>query len=107
MVFDTTYYNLLGVREDATALDIKKGYRKQAVIHHPDKNLDDPSAPLRFQKVSTHSITSKRAHVSEILNRPTAKFLRLAKHIKVCKGRDECVARMNSHPPPWSGSDNP
>lgn len=57
MVFDTTYYNLLGVCEDATALDIKKGYRKQAVIHHPDKNLDDPDAPLRFQKVSTHTHT--------------------------------------------------
>lgn len=79
MVFDTTYYNLLGVCEDATALEIKKGYRKQAVIHHPDKNLDDPSAPLRFQKVSAYFVK----HVLDILNRPTAKFVRLARHIKV------------------------
>lgn len=51
MVFDTTYYDLLGVPEDATALEIKKGYRKQAVIHHPDKNIGDPDARVRFQEV--------------------------------------------------------
>lgn len=87
MVFDTTYYKLLGVCEDATALDIKKGYRKQAVIHHPDKNLNDPSAPLRFQKVRAHFIINKRPHGDFFFNRPTAKFLRLARHIKVCESK--------------------
>ncbi|KAI7872249.1 uncharacterized protein EV154DRAFT_431351 [Mucor mucedo] len=34
------YYDLLGVERQATALDIKKAYRKQALIWHPDKNGD-------------------------------------------------------------------
>ncbi|CAO3645885.1 unnamed protein product [Mucor hiemalis] len=34
------YYDLLGVERQATAIDIKKAYRKQALIWHPDKNGD-------------------------------------------------------------------
>ena len=32
------YYAVLGVGRDATADDIKKGYRKQAIRFHPDKH---------------------------------------------------------------------
>jgi curved DNA-binding protein CbpA len=34
-VVDTTYYDALGVKPNATELDIKKAYRKLAIIHHP------------------------------------------------------------------------
>ncbi|KAI8367800.1 hypothetical protein EDC96DRAFT_146511 [Choanephora cucurbitarum] len=34
------YYDLLGVERQATSTDIKKAYRKQALIWHPDKNGD-------------------------------------------------------------------
>ncbi len=34
-VADTAYYDLLGVPTTATELDIKKAYRKLAIVHHP------------------------------------------------------------------------
>lgn len=51
MVVDTTYYDLLNIKSDATALEIKKAYRKAAIKLHPDKNPDDPQAASKFQEV--------------------------------------------------------
>ncbi|KAH7341313.1 hypothetical protein B0J17DRAFT_610293 [Rhizoctonia solani] len=38
---ETSYYELLEVEEDATQDEIKKAFRKLALIHHPDKNHDN------------------------------------------------------------------
>jgi len=47
------YYSILGISKKATDQDIKKGYRKQAVLWHPDKNPDNRSeAEEKFKKVS-------------------------------------------------------
>lgn len=45
------YYKILGVEKDANDSDIKKAYRKLAIVHHPDKNPDDESAHQRFQEI--------------------------------------------------------
>lgn len=45
------YYKILGVDRDASADEIKKAYRKLAIVHHPDKNPDDESAAERFKDI--------------------------------------------------------
>lgn len=45
------YYKILGVEKDASENEIKKAYRKLAIVHHPDKNPDDEDAADRFKDI--------------------------------------------------------
>ncbi|KAI1316110.1 hypothetical protein EDD11_010424 [Mortierella claussenii] len=45
------YYKVLGVSKDAGDSEIKKAYRKQALIYHPDKNDGDAAAEAKFKDV--------------------------------------------------------
>lgn len=46
------YYQLLGVEKSASAEEIKKAYRKQAMKYHPDRNPGNKEAEEKFKKVS-------------------------------------------------------
>ncbi len=46
MVKDTKFYDLLGVTPTSSDAEIKKGYRKMALQHHPDKSSDAKSAEI-------------------------------------------------------------
>jgi len=45
------YYDILGIKKDAKADEIKKAYRKLARKYHPDVNPNDKSAEDKFKEV--------------------------------------------------------
>src|SRR6476661_5800713 len=45
------YYNILGVKKDAKADEIKKAYRRLARKHHPDVNPNDKVSEDKFKEV--------------------------------------------------------
>ena len=46
------YYEVLGVRQDATEQDLKQAYRRLAVKYHPDKNPGDTDAEEKFKEAA-------------------------------------------------------
>lgn len=51
-VFMSDYYEILEVPRNATADEIKKSYRKQALKYHPDRNPGDSTSEKRFKEIS-------------------------------------------------------
>ena len=46
------YYEVLGAEKSASADDLKKAYRKLAMLYHPDRNPDDPGAAEKFKELN-------------------------------------------------------
>nr|GFB53956.1 DnaJ homolog subfamily B member 1 [Tanacetum cinerariifolium] len=46
------YYNILKVNRNATDEDLKKAYRRLAMIWHPDKNSNKQESESKFKQIS-------------------------------------------------------
>lgn len=48
-----SYYEILQLKNDATLQDVKKAYRRLAVLHHPDRNIgNEEEATIKFREIS-------------------------------------------------------
>ena len=45
------YYEVLGIKKNASNDEIKKSYRRLAMKHHPDRNTEDSDAEGKFKEV--------------------------------------------------------
>src|SRR4030043_1410563 len=53
MAAKSDYYDILGVSKSASAEEIKKAYRKQALEWHPDRHKDNKEeAEKRFKEIN-------------------------------------------------------
>jgi hypothetical protein len=67
------YRKVLGVKKDASELDIKQAYRRLALQYHPDRNKD-AGAEARFKEINeAYAILSGKQSEPVIVPAPRAR----------------------------------
>jgi DnaJ domain len=60
---------VLGVAVSASADDKKRAYRKLALLSHPDKNRDDPTAKVSEKTVCLHPQRERKSSACHLMPR--------------------------------------
>jgi curved DNA-binding protein len=51
-MYKKNYYKILGIDNNARDEEVKKAYRKLALLYHPDRNHGDKAAEEKFKEIS-------------------------------------------------------
>ncbi|TKA63677.1 hypothetical protein B0A49_09063, partial [Cryomyces minteri] len=80
-ISDTDYYELLGVAFETNEADIRRGYRKQALKYHPDKNAGNEAAVQKFHLLQiAYDVLSDPAAKTLYDNARTARLQKQRQH---------------------------
>ncbi|KAI9579383.1 hypothetical protein GQX74_004855 [Glossina fuscipes] len=96
---EVNYYEILGVGTNAAEPEIRKAYRKKALMYHPDKNPGNPKATELFHHATKAMETLTDIHArksfDEIItsNKPCWKQLEKWKADREQDERDEQILR--------------
>ena len=61
---EESYYDILGVKKDASEKEINRAYRKLAAKYHPDIN-HEPGAEEKFKKINeAHEVPVSYTHLT-------------------------------------------
>lgn len=65
MIAGVNYYDQLGIKEDATAEEVRKSFRKMALKYHPDKNSEEGTAQRYIKINQAYTVLSDEASREE------------------------------------------
>ena len=106
MVVDTTYYDALGVKTDASELEIKKAYRKLAIITHPGNHNLTSCPPRRFLLLFADKNPGRRLGSRKVPSHrrslPNTQQFRSAKTVRQIWEGQRCSRRTVSQTRPSS-----